>query len=87
MVSTDLLTVFDEVPRYCTGDGSPCDHPRKAHPFSPSADHWPVPVSEMVPGDKRLTDPRAMRLTHLKCNQVRGNRSEDMNRVSRDWFA
>lgn len=86
MINTDLSTVYDDIPRYCTADGSKCDHPRKAHPFSASADHQ-VPVSELQPGDKRLTDPRFLQLMHLKCNQEKGNRTVDLNRTSRDWFS
>lgn len=87
-VDTSLATVETDVPQWCTEGG--CDHPRKAHPFSGSADHWPEPVSSLPPGSSLLTDPRNMVSTHLKCNRDRGagtGEVHQMYKTSKDHFA
>lgn len=90
-VDTTGLTVFDVIPMYC-GDGiEPCGHPRKAHPFSASADHVHA-VSELPPDSPLLTDPRNMKACHLDCNRRRQAGKQDggpVNRckVSKDWYA
>lgn len=90
-VDTTGMTVHDTIPLYC-GDGiEPCGHPRKAHPFSASADHE-IPVADLPPGSPLLTDPRNMRSTHLDCNRRRQTGAQDggpVNRckVSKDWYS
>lgn len=87
-VDTSGYTVENahEIPLTC---GEDCDrsHGRKPNPWSPSADHV-VPVSKLLPGDPRLTDPRFMVAVHLVCNIRRGNRDEKpKSRTSKDWTA
>lgn len=85
-VDTSDLSMFDEIPRYCSADGSPCEHPRKAHPYSASADHIEQ-VSTLPPDSPLLVDPRNMQAVHLKCNQSRQSGAAGLNKTSKDWYA
>lgn len=69
-VDTSTATVGTVLPRYCSGD-EPCGHPRKAHPFSASADHI-VPIADLPPGSPLLTSVKNLRSCHVACNRLRG---------------
>lgn len=70
-IDTSTATVATVLPLYCTGD-VPCDHQRKAQPFSASADHK-IPVSQLPPGSPLLVDPKNLAAVHLVCNQLKGS--------------
>ena len=71
-LNTDGYTVENahEIPLDCSPECRKLRHHRKCNPWGPSADHF-IPVSRLQPGDKRLVDPRALRLTHVVCNVKR----------------
>ena len=73
------VTNAHELPTKCS-EG--CEHARKAHPWGPSADHYPVPVSKMPLDSPLLCDPRAMVLVHTQCNRERGTGEVRASRYS-----
>lgn len=75
----------DEIPVTC---GAECRHPRKANPWSASADHI-VPVDQLPPGSPLLVSKSNLVSMHLVCNQRKSAGSGvDRPRFvsSGDWF-
>lgn len=86
-VDTSGFTVetAHEIPVVC---GPDCAHPRKANPWSASADHI-VPVEQLPAGSPLLTSKKNLRTLHLVCNQRKGNReavARQRYQSSGDWF-
>ena len=73
------------VPLVC-GDG--CSHPRKANPWSASADHI-IPVDQLPPGSPLLASRKNLQAMHKVCNQ-RKSSGDGQSRAtfvsSGDWF-
>ena len=86
-VPTSAFTVENahEIPQVC---GPECKHPRKANPWSASADHI-VPVDQLPAGSPLLTSKKNLQVMHKICNQRRGTGDlvERPRFVSSgDWF-
>ena len=89
-VMTDEYTVHNahEIPADCSPTCKAERHPRKAHPYGPSADHI-VSVASMAPGDPRLVDPKNLQLCHTLCNvrkQQGGNKKQELVTL-KNWLA
>lgn len=85
-IDTSTATLATVLPLTCS-DG--CDHPRKPHPFSASADHK-TPIALLPPGSELLTSVKNLASAHLKCNRDRGAGGGDVvqsYKTSKDHYA
>lgn len=75
------------IPLDCGPECRELKHARKANPWSASADHK-IPVSQLPPDSPLLTSHKNLAVTHLVCNQSKGDRksAKPMPKTSRDWF-
>lgn len=86
-VDTSGFTVetAQDIPAVC---GPECGHPRKANPWSASADHI-IPVDKLPPGSPLLASKKNLVPMHKICNQRKGaGKSVERPRFvsSGDWF-
>jgi hypothetical protein len=86
-VNTAGFTVENahDIPARCEPD---CKHPRKANPWSASADHV-IPVEKLPPGSSLLTSKKNLVAMHKICNQRKGSGAAiDRPKFisSGDWF-
>lgn len=86
-VATSSYTVENahEIPTVC---GPECKHPRKANPWSASADHV-IPVDKLPAGSPLLASKKNLVPMHKICNQRKGAgelASKPRFVSSGDWF-